>query len=1226
MPVPEHGKDVDQFLDAVFDQCLSKDEQRAAEFSAHQLAGTIKGGKVRPDGYYEPPSPPQQTYSPAPRYPTLRRVDDSPARSRAKSLPRIISPRHHDHYVRRPHSRNSYSNESTSSDDQINYRTRSRERSLPRFHSNNGYNYDPSQPVYMMPVQMNGHGEMILLSPTMRNKQIASSRHGTHDRSRRHASSGVERYMAKRSPSVDILKPHLSRRTPDMLEQTHVRPATHLVQSPAGRRFEEFSALPRADSRARERMENPLLARQYQRTFPYQNGTVVPPPPSSYRSPSPAPTSGDRRGLSRLPQEAYVEQAVKNTKNNSEYLSPHRFNLDEQKAVIRHEKETAKNALNMLSDRLKSPIPQPTPPPPPPPQIQQPIRHEWVVKDAVERDPETQGRIRGSFIKEPLVPQPPKAPVATEKPAVKFVKAPWKLTIRKEMFYPGEVLNDIQIIDQVFAQIVEDCKKSYPYRIRLEDRKQVEDVLRAHEIPPSDLNNQSNIHPDVKVAIIERARLWPLYFNQVYEVTEKRPDESVSTIFAISEHGIRLIIHTPHDLEHPLKIQDFFPFETIADVSLEANDILSVHVRHENEENAYTAVRIKTNQAPQIKKTLEKCLSGGVVPKRKFVRALEDYVTSEVNHLSFKQGDVIELLPSPESEMPPVGNWMYGRIENRFGYLLAQYVDSAAAGDNIPPIRSENSAERDERVKFFDDEVPFSSERYTMLDFATKYFRKPKDKKKQEEWAWEDISQAVRYSERPISHSLLADLGSDESKYAVETFHAIMKFMGDEPLKKSESMTDVVFKVLIICHRQPTLRDEVYCQLIKQTTSNTSNKPNSSLRAWRLLTIITAYFPSSLTLKPYILQYLGDNADDWQRPYHGTARICQTNMIQTFKYGGRKVLLNALEVQQITDGSQLRRQAFFISREHSVNQTLRPIAVAEEMIQELCSLLNVRSLHEQQEFSLCYTVGKEKRLNYCKNDSYLMDIITECEHKKLPFQFHLKRTVWVHPLRYDNAAYIDSMFDQLIDDYLRGSLISTNSLGQLTAATTEEIIKLAAYLFLLLPNDNAKGLTAKTLPQIVPKSVIEPKHRHQEEMVTRINRQLKMFGGRMRPAEAKSHFLELLSTWPLFGVLHYRLKSVVENGNQLPEVILTINKSGIQLLQPKSREVFKQRTYDQIESVESIRKTAYRIVRLVINTPEGEETLDIKTDEADEISHLIGQYMFVTGGVEDRDRGSSTEL
>lgn len=102
MPVPEHGKDVDQFLDAVFDQVLSKDEQRAAHFNSNQLANTIKGGKLRPEGYYEPPV---QTYSPVPpRYPTLRRVDDSPLRSRAKSLPRIISPRH-EHFVRRPHSR-----------------------------------------------------------------------------------------------------------------------------------------------------------------------------------------------------------------------------------------------------------------------------------------------------------------------------------------------------------------------------------------------------------------------------------------------------------------------------------------------------------------------------------------------------------------------------------------------------------------------------------------------------------------------------------------------------------------------------------------------------------------------------------------------------------------------------------------------------------------------------------------------------------------------------------------------------------------------------------------------------------------------------------------------------------------------------------------------------------------------------------------------------------------
>lgn len=58
----------------------------------------------------------------------------------------------------------------------MNYRERSRERSLPRYHSTNGYNYDPSQPVYMMPVQMNGHGEMILLSP-VGSEQVNEQQH-----------------------------------------------------------------------------------------------------------------------------------------------------------------------------------------------------------------------------------------------------------------------------------------------------------------------------------------------------------------------------------------------------------------------------------------------------------------------------------------------------------------------------------------------------------------------------------------------------------------------------------------------------------------------------------------------------------------------------------------------------------------------------------------------------------------------------------------------------------------------------------------------------------------------------------------------------------------------------------------------------------------------------------------------------------------------------------------
>ncbi|CAB3401132.1 unnamed protein product [Caenorhabditis bovis] len=1239
MPVPENAEHVDQFLDAVFDQVLSKDEHRNAEIDARQIAGTIKGGRNGPAVAAYPNA-------------TLRR-NESPMRHRAQSLPRYMSPTYDLYDRRQPLSPDFSSDQSTSSDDHMAaQRGRSWDRQGYRQESLN--HYDNQRPVYMMPVQMNENGEMVILSPIPGEYETQSR---TMSRGRDSKTlyynirqpRGVEKYMARRSPSVDgyTMKPPLIRRTPDGVERIAMPQLYAPQQTPNGRRNRQdnIRTLSRSDSKSRERIEAPMMTRQIppriEQHYPHQNGTRL-------RSPS----ADERRvnGLNRIPVEAYTEPAVKSTVNNGEQFNPHRFNVREERAIAMAEKEKSKEALEKLNVMLKRlpppvdnvrivrntnhlavqrPISPPTPepvvihqPPPPPlqPQPVQQFQEKWVIRDMVERDPATQERVRGTTIKDALTPLIKRK--TAEKPAVKYVKPPWKLTIRKEMFYPGETVNDIQVIDQVFAQIVEDCKKSYPYRIRLQDRQQVEEILRANHVPPSDLQQQTNIHPDIKMKVIDTARLWPLYFNQIYEVIELRPDESVGLLLSISEHGIRLLLHTPHNIENPLTIHDHFPFETIVDVSLEANDILTIHTKPENDVHSHYTLRLKTRQAAQIKSTLEKCISGGAVPKRQLARALEDYVTNEPNHLSFNKGDLIEILAAPDGEIPPVGDWLYGKIGNRFGYLLRQYIESNS-NETIPPLRFDSNFDRDENVQLFEDEVPFSSERYTMLDFATKYFREPKERKRNEDWTWGDIAQSIKFSSRPITQSLLKDLSAEDNKHAVEIFSCIMRFMGDEQLKKSESITDVVFKILLICHKHPLLRDEVYCQLIKQTTSNTSLHADSVLRGWRLLLIVTSYFPSSLTLKPYLLQYLSENAEDLQRPNHGIAKMCLTNILQTFKYGGRKVLLNALEVQNVTDGHLIRKQKFFITKENSVALNLRPITVAEEVIQELCLMLNVRSLPEQQEFSLCYSSGKEKRLQYCKNDDYILDIITDMEHKKLPYQFFFRRTVWVHPLRFDNTAYIDSIFDHVIDDYLRGSMVSTNAHSQLTAATTEEIIRLGALLFRLLP-DQSKGVTTKNLPFLVPKTFIDPKHRIQEETVARITREVRLMDPRMPVLDIKAQFLSLLSTWPLFGVSHYKLKSAVEEGNRIPEVVLSIGKTGVHLLQPKSQEIYKEFRYDQILSVESVKKSNFKFVRLVSGHIGKEKTLEFKTDDADEIAHLIGQYIYVVN--EQRSSRTSTEL
>ena len=54
---------------------------------------------------------------------------------------------------------------------------------------------------------------------------------------------------------------------------------------------------------------------------------------------------------------------------------------------------------------------------------------------------------------------------------------------------------------------------------------------------------------------------------------------------------------------------------------------------------------------------------------------------------------------------------------------------------------------------------------------------------------------------------------------------AIMRYMGDYPLQKKQKLTDCIYTLLMACHNHGELRDEVYCQLAKQTTSNRSTKP-----------------------------------------------------------------------------------------------------------------------------------------------------------------------------------------------------------------------------------------------------------------------------------------------------------------------------------------------------------------------------------------------------------------
>eukprot|EP01097_Dermamoeba_algensis_P001703 TRINITY_DN1640_c0_g3_i4.p1 TRINITY_DN1640_c0_g3~~TRINITY_DN1640_c0_g3_i4.p1 ORF type:complete len:2134 (-),score=641.62 TRINITY_DN1640_c0_g3_i4:179-6580(-) len=171
----------------------------------------------------------------------------------------------------------------------------------------------------------------------------------------------------------------------------------------------------------------------------------------------------------------------------------------------------------------------------------------------------------------------------------------------------------------------------------------------------------------------------------------------------------------------------------------------------------------------------------------------------------------------------------------------------------------------------------------------------------------EDLSLNARvaFSSTPIKDSLLDFDNSKINRQAADCFLDIMRYMDDYPNTLNVSLHQIAQKLIQKGIDREVLRDEIYCQLIKQTSKD-NPKPDSLYRGWELLLCSVSCFLPSEKLHNYLMAHFVSNSkESTGATVSMRATECIERLERTSLKGPRIFAPSVQELTALCDSNQL---------------------------------------------------------------------------------------------------------------------------------------------------------------------------------------------------------------------------------------------------------------------------------------------------------------------------------
>ncbi|KAK1786290.1 hypothetical protein P4O66_017991, partial [Electrophorus voltai] len=529
--------------------------------------------------------------------------------------------------------------------------------------------------------------------------------------------------------------------------------------------------------------------------------------------------------------------------------------------------------------------------------------------------------------------------------------------------------------------------------------------------------------------------------------------------------------------------------------------------------------------------------------------------------LSCRKGDLIYIIK--DGEYSPKEGWMKGQNE-KTGQSGAISTDAimilptlSRPSDEILSLWDPNQTKPGNSLDKTENVIETVAH-ISLKEFSFEYFREPGTAGRQaraggREKLWMRSKELLK---QPLLKSLQneSDLSQLACQFSLNFALPILKYMGDYPTKTVRTPTELTDQIFGPALQYPALRDEVYCQIMKQMTNNTNGL--SLERGWQLLWLCCGLFPPSQILLTHAQRFLQS------RPRDPLSAACLQRLQAMLRINCfRTMPPHQVEVDAIQqNSSQIFHKVHFpndTTEIFEVNTTTRICDLCRNIAKNLMlsssngyglfvkTTNKVVSMNDQQYFfdNLKQLTDAPKKGKKTKEGSLAV----------VPYLVLFLRKLWFNVLPgKDLTADLTFHFPQEVPKYLRGY----------HSVSKEEVISLGGLLFRVkVDTDRTQFvMIPKMLKDLVPADqlrIMSPED-WKKHIISAYNKQ-----AGITVDEAKVSFLKTISQWPTFGCAFFEVKQTSDRS--YPSIIMiSISKQGVSIIDPKTKEVLDMHPFSKI--------------------------------------------------------------